>query len=708
MPVNLASARLPSPPRPVDALAPLGRAALLCAAAVLVPACGDDDVAPPPPPPPMDGGADMATPEDRVECENLNPLNCLLPWPSSRYLVADPARETGFRVEIPREAMPRQDRNDPMTGVDPRELNRWDGFSAQTSFVTLHEGPIDDSALPYWMRVEDSLAPTSPTILLDATAGELLPHFAELDYHADFRDEARPLYIRPAVRMPRGHRIIVAIRNLRKRDGSPVRAHAPFAALRDGTATDAPGVDARRTYFENEIFAPLVARGVERASLIEAWDIVTGTDENAWGDAVFMRDEALRAVGDRGLGCTITAMSEPTMEESAEVFRRVEGTVTVPLFLTADEPGAPLRRDDAGRPVAMGTTEFPFLVIIPRSVAARVRAGEGPARLMQYGHGLFGGREEAAGSYVRGFANEFPTVVVAGDWVGMASADVSTAVATLTDMSKFATFVDRQVQGLVNLVVLTRTMKGRCADLPAFAIEEGGMARPVYDPGDVYYHGNSQGGIFGMTFAALSPDIRNFAVGVGAASYAVFMPRSTNWATYEVPLRAWYRNSVDRAVLLAMLAQLWERTDPSAFTPYILRDFRTGMPTGKRVLHQTGRWDAQVSNNGSDIAARNMGIPLYIPSIYPVFGLDTFTDAADSGYVIYETGGSMVPDDFRYAASEPRDSGPDGNRSVHEAVRRDPRARAQLDAFMRPDGRVLNFCDGPCDSAGSVEPITRP
>jgi hypothetical protein len=33
---------------------------------------------------------------------------------------------------------------------------------------------------------------------------------------------------------------------------------------------------------------------------------------------------------------------------------------------------------------------------------------------------------------------------------------------------------------------------------------------------------------------------------------------------------------------------------------------------------------------------------------------------------------------------------------THEAVRRDPRAQAQIDAFLRPDGVVEDFCNGPC------------
>jgi len=660
---------------------------VLCiAGSLLFAGCGDDDVGVAPD---AGGTPDAGPPPYRDECENLNPLGCMLPWPSSRYLIDDATTTTGRRVQIPVAAMPVNGADTPVP-IDPAELNRWDGFSGQTSFMTLYSGQIDATGLADWLNVQDSIAPTSQTVVLDATTMELLPHFAELDMHTGILRDQRPFYIRPARRMPENHHIIVATRNLRLMDGSAVQPHEGFRALRDSTASTVPGIEARRAAFETNVFAPLTAAGIDRTTLVEAWDIWTGNDESAWGDAVAMRDDALTRVGVGGLGCTITGMED---EVNDEIFRKVDGTVTVPLYQMADEAGSPIRRDASGAPLAMGTFEYPFTVLIPRSVQTSVAAGGPPVRMMQYGHGLFGGRGEAEGGYVRNFANDYPTVVLAGDWSGMSGADdVLFATRALADLSLFPTFVDRQVQGFINLLVMVRTIKGVCADNPAFEI--GG--NPTFDPAQIYYHGNSQGGIFGASLAGLSTDITHFALGVGAVSYGLFMPRSTDWKAYEIVLKQWYRGRVDRALILAMLAQTWERSDPAVFSAHTISDVLPGSPTNKQVLYQTGRWDAQVANAGADVAARNFGIPVHSPSIYPVFGLETFTAMSPSGYVVYETGASPVPDDFNYAAEEPQDSTAGG--SVHEAVRRDPRAQMQLDAFMRPDGVVQNFCDGACDS----------
>ncbi len=649
--------------------------------------CGDDDVTPPPTP--DAGPPDAGPPPYRAECENLNPMGCMLPWPSSRYLVDDTSTRTGRRVAVPIEAMPRNAADTPVP-IDPAELNRWDGFTGQTSFMTLYAGRVDATGLADWLHVEKSMEADSQTVLFDATAMERLPHFAELDMHAGVSADKRPFYIRPARRMPENHHIIIATRNLRLADGSLVPAHPGFAALRDNTPTTIPGIEERRAAFETDVFAPLTAAGVDRSTLTEAWDIWTGSDESAWGDVVAMRDDALTRVGADGLGCTITNTQD---DYNTEIFRKVDGTITVPLYQVADLAGSPLRRDASGAPVAMGTKEYAFTVLIPRSVQASVAAGGPPVRIMQYGHGLFGDRGEAEGGYLRNFANDYPTVVVAGDWTGMAgSDDVEYATRALADISLFPTFVDRQLQGFIDQLVLTRTIKGVCASEPEFQI--GG--NPSFDPSEVYYHGNSQGGIFGGSLAGLSTDIRHFALGVGAVSYALFMPRSVDWKAYEAILKAWYPDKIDRSLILAMLGQTWERSDPAVFAAHALTDVLPGTPTGKQILMQTGRWDAQVANVGADIAARNFGIPIHTPDLYGVYGLETFTEVSDSGYVVYDTGASSVPDDFSYAASEPEDSVISS--SVHETVRRDPRVQQQLDAFMRPDGRVQDFCTGLCGS----------
>ena len=97
--------------------------------------------------------------------------------------------------------------------------------------------------------------------------------------------------------------------------------------------------------------------GVARTGLLEAWDFTTASDESLTTDMVTIRDEAIR-LNDVAGNCRITVTS---IEESpdANVYRRMEGTIRVALFLNGTDPGgttiesiqeARIHRDAMGRP----------------------------------------------------------------------------------------------------------------------------------------------------------------------------------------------------------------------------------------------------------------------------------------------------------------------------------------------------------------------
>jgi hypothetical protein len=237
---------------------------------------------------------------------------------------------------------------------------------------------IDASNLPGENDLAASLEPTSPTVILDAETGERVAHMAELD-RVDlpaFPEDPtqRSFYLRPATRLREDARYLVAIRDLRRVDGTAVEPTDYFRALRDDIPSNDPDLEARRPAFE-ALFDDLAAAGVERSSLLQAWSFHTASGPSLWGDLVAVRQAALEAVGAEGLGCTVTSVEEPPVEENASIFREVRGTFTVPLYNDTPLPGARLVRDAEGRPMQNGTAEAPFLLVIPRSVAASDPAG---------------------------------------------------------------------------------------------------------------------------------------------------------------------------------------------------------------------------------------------------------------------------------------------------------------------------------------------
>src|SRR5262245_17787515 len=66
-------------------------------------------------------------------CDPVDPAACLLPFPNDYFTVPDSGTATGIRVDLKREAMPR---NVLGSAVDPREWNRNDGFSPGAMLLT--------------------------------------------------------------------------------------------------------------------------------------------------------------------------------------------------------------------------------------------------------------------------------------------------------------------------------------------------------------------------------------------------------------------------------------------------------------------------------------------------------------------------------------------------------------------------------------------
>ncbi len=611
-------------------------------------------------------------------CDFLVPEVCLYPYPSSFFLRADPTTPTGFRVNYERQAMPANQRG---VHVDPAEWNTLDGFSPGAMMLALFPEGIDPlaSGLPPVTDMAASLRPDSPTVLLDAETGERILHFAELDAHAT-SDATRSLILRPGVRLKEGHRYVVALRGLRDPRGQLIQPRRAFAALRDRVATPVRAIEQRREHFEN-IFAVLARAGIERSDLQLAWDFVVASTKALTGRALAARDQALAANGPGAPPFRVTSVEDNVTEQ---VFRRVRGFYTVPVFLTSARPPAVYNLDDQGIPRQNGTMEAPFTVIIPRS------AVEGPApipgRPMIYGHGLFGsGAGEVMAGPQQTLAQRFGFIIAATDWIGMASEDLDVTLRMIGDLSRFNQLVDRLQQSLINQIFLGQLLLAPdgLSSHPAFQF----AGIPIIDRRELYYHGNSQGAIEGAAFLALAPNLTRGVLGVGASNYSFLLQRSIDFNPFLFVFQQAYPDELARAVMYPLLQQLWDRAEPNGYLSHLVEDPLPSTPAKKILIH-TGINDSQVSHIATEIQVRSLGIPAVSPSAYPAFGIPEREAPFDgSAWVPFDVGGSAPP---------LSNTAPEFENGVHEAVRRLDAAQRQLDAFLRPDGRVENFCDGPC------------
>lgn len=626
-----------------------------------------------PAPDPVDVAIDEA-------CEWSNPRECLLPWPSDRWLVEDSSTETGWRLQYDASTIPLNSDSDPF---DVAPYARFDGFPPSAHMLTMFEQPVDVSNLAWVDKYDESLLPDSPTVIVDLSTGERIAHFAEIDVRAgeDFSDFVTNvptlMYLHPAKRLEEGRTYGVALRNIILADGSAAVATRPFEVLRDGTPTTSEAVEGSRDRYE-ALFEGLAAAGVERETLVQAWSFTTASGSSIRHDMMAVRADWFERVP-HGFGdCTVQEVN--TTGISGHLDRVVKGTFKVPLYTDADAPGSKLVRDADGVPTFQGWADVPFVVNVPNSLAEH-----GDGRMVQFGHGLMGSAEnEMSGSFVSGFGDTYGVAMVGTDWQGMSRDDLTNVAQSLADISQFPTVAERLVQGMAGEWTLTRSFRGGCRDLPELLAEDG---TPVIGADEVYFIGISQGGILGGTFMATSPDIERGTLIVGSMDFPFTMTRSLNWVDYEMILRAWYDLRVDREILVYMMATMWDIADPNAYLPHVVADPLPDTPA-KRILYQVAEGDLQVQTIAADRAVRTMGIPLLQPVLRPVWGVPEQAGPLDSAYVYYDLGGELPPVDNTL---------PEPVNDVHNEQRREPMAQAQIDAFFHPDGVIESFCEGACD-----------
>jgi len=335
-------------------------------------------------------------------------------------------------------------------------------------------------------------------------------------------------------------------------------------------------------------------------------------------------------------------------------------------------------------PAFQGFAEAPFTVIIPTSVAAMSAEDRASSRLMIYGHGLLGSGRQTASDGTRTVAERLGMVAAGTDYWGLSQSDEAIAATdVVSNWENLPKLTDRLMQGVLNFMALTRTVRGVCGERAALQID----GEPVFGP-EVYYFGISQGGIMGATLAAMTPDIEGFGLQVGGVSYPLMMRRSVDFLRFELLLRAWYPDKLDRDWLIAASASLFDQSDPATFAPHLL----AGTPPAvapRRILYQTSRYDAEVPNISSDIGAHIMGLPWIPSSVYRPWGAVAAEGPVTSGYAIYQIEG-VEP-------FPPICAPPLVDNEAHSGLRYVDSMQRQLDTFFAPEGLVADYCEGQCD-----------
>lgn len=619
----------------------------------------------------------------------------------------------------------------------------------------------DDTGQAQLRVPELSLEADSPIVLLNADTGQRHPFWAELDRHPDTSDGQRLLIIRPLTNLDHGARYVVGLRDLVDVDGERIEASEPFATVRDGLPPSAcqrgrpdhagppeERRDGRRDAagppegagppdrdcaddLEGEpgryqrMFADLEDAGVDIEELVLAWDFTIASAQNVTGRALSMRDQAFAELGDHDLGDGEVEGAAPDFQVEEVVDDGgqtvVRGTVSVPNFLALpqDLPRVPPRALGAGLeqyvpgsrlhygtplPGPMDTPEVnPLAPTMQARFVCRVPEGasaQEPAPTVLYGHGLLGSPEEVGWSSGRSLlaSNQ---MLCATPWIGMSEEDILNVATILPDMGNFPTLADRAQQGFVNFLYLGRLMihEDGLGDDPAFQAD----GQPVIDTDELFYDGNSQGGIMGGALTALAPDFTKAVLGVPGGNYSTLLNRSVDWeGAYGEAAYAAYPDKIDQQLVFALVQMLWDRAETNGYAAFMADQSLPGTPA-HQVLFHVAYGDHQVANVAAEVEARTAGARMLSSSLAEgrhwadvagqrLFGLEDFTAVDDQGRAAHD-GSALVYVDSGNAMPPHANLPPRQGSDPHGDPRNDPHAHAQRLHFFAT-GEIVDTRDG--------------
>ena len=640
------------------------RASVASGLLVLLVACGES------------GGLD--TP---AECNPLDDGNCVSPYPSMIYAIADDTSATGVRLDIAPGAFPA---NWDGAEIDPTPFNSRDGFTAASQIFTFFPGNVDPTGLVHHDDFPASLTDASPTVLIDMDRGERVAHFAEIDANAnpDYDDQA--LYIRPATRLHGSTRYAVGIRkSLQAYGGGSLPISAGFQAILDGDVTEHERLERVRPRYD-DIFAAFAAQGIARDDLVVAWDFTTASDAAVAADLLGARDAALVAMGELAANMSYEISADEPYGDGSQIVRLIEGSFEVPMVLDDEDPRTGrLARDADGTPMVVGKTWATFAALVP-TCALEQR----PVPIMLFGHGFFGDLAEVKGGYLRRVAADLCVVVVGTMWRGMSADDVAAAALALNDANKILTYGERIIQGMLNYFTLAQLVRGALAS-EVLADDDG----PLVDPSKLSFYGISQGHILGATFMAYDPFIERGVLAVGGGNWSLLFERSTHWGHFGLMLGGAYPGIHNKVILQALMQMAFDPTENIHMASRIFADPIPGTPAKQLLLHMA-IGDCQVGNLSTEYQARTLGIPTLAPAFHQPYGIAEEAGPLTSGLVMWDEKLDFTPPTTNLLNQV--------DNETHDSVRRYSKVVEQIGIFVET-GEIIHTCgDTPCDCAASA------
>jgi hypothetical protein len=506
-------------------------------------------------------------------CDELDLTRCHLPWPSSRFLVADDSTETGLALSLaPGTYLPKDDAS---------VLERADGFSRISALVVGASAILGEAEVKAWIS-----EPGHPSY------GEEIPLRVVVENDHDRGESFIVAY--PARPMPENAAHVAVVFAREGLEPGP----ATLAALDLQEPASQAEADLRGYHAPTRAF--LAERGVDPRQVARVWDFVTRSQVATVSPLLAMR-EAMLAAAKAGVAIEIDSVAVAPKPSVAMI---VEGTIELPFFVTDELPDPTLTTTHVAR----------FRMLVP--------AGSGDYPALMFGHGL-------GGSYDDGSFDE----ALAVEGFGKVGLDFHgwTADSFLDTLGGFVQpFVGTAhaagflMQSLAERSAVQFLLGGELGDLLA-ADDIAGMPNPAAgrrpDLANPIVGGGSLGATTGFAYAHFEPSIRYGALNVGGAGWSHFLRTSIFFAPLAALMKIDFGSPLDISLVIAQSQTNWDYVDGA-----IWADHRADPPV---LLIQESIGDPVLPNIGTELMAMSSGAAMVGAALEPFGDLEVLTLASE-------------------------------------------------------------------------------
>ncbi len=545
-------------------------------------------------------------------CDTIDGARCLLPFPSSAFMVEDATSPTGRRVRIEDSSLP-GDADD-----EAGFINYMDGFSRISPVLSMFEGGLDPALTAG--RLHGPAHEASPLRLINAEPGH--PDYGTeipvwLEIVDDGFDQGTDLLIAFPTRpmAENAEYMVVITEDLLDATGTPIAADrmADVALGRVSPESDDEAVIASHHAPARDLIDELDWLSADE--VIRVWDFSTRTTEDVTRRLDSMMVDAVGA-----MDTVEVELLSFTPREDPHIAGIIKGELHgVPDFLTSE------RRfvyDDNGLPVAQGTRTTTFRITVP------AEGFDGPGsdyRVALYGHGTGGDVNDSS------FDTEIAAEGVAKvnlefhGWTGDDLLYTFSDLLTLMRGSEQST--SQLLQAVVDGYALLKALEGDLG-VQLRADTLAGDPNPVAGTGpitdDPAWVGGSLGGTMGAIIAAAYPEIDKAVLNVPAGAWTHLVADSYMYTSALQGLLAnSYGSEIDARFAMAIMQTSWDDVDGAAWADRSRAD-------GLKLLLQQSMGDPVVPNQGTDLLAAALEADLVGPALRPI---DSVAPAADDTVV---------------------------------------------------------------------------